>query len=53
MWGHPKGLRSAVPWVGEQCAKGHGRGNPGEGLGSQERQGTIVGEGEKRRGRLP
>ena len=29
----------------------HSRGNLGEGLDPQERQGTIVGEGERRRGR--
>ena len=28
----------------------HSRGNSGEGLGLQERQGAIVGEGERRRG---
>ena len=32
---------------GVEC---HGRGNPGEGLDLQERQGAIVGEGERRRG---
>ena len=42
----------------EQCAIGwgvesHDRGNLGEGLGPQEKQGTIAGEGESRRGRPP
>ena len=45
----PEGLRSSGPLVGEWCALGwgvecHGRGNPGEGLGPQEKQGAIVGE---------
>ena len=58
MWGQPKGLRSTVPWAGEWCAVGlgvecHGRGNTGEGPGLQEKQGAIVGEGERRRGGLP
>ena len=44
--------------AGEWCAMGwvverHGRGNPGEGLDLHERQGAIVGEGEKRRGGPP
>ena len=47
------GLRSGVPQVGEWCAMGwgveyHGRGNLGGGLGPQEKQGTIVGVGERR-----
>ena len=55
VWGEPKGLRSAVPWAGEQCATGwgvelHSSRNLGGGLGLQEKQGTIVGEGERRRG---
>ena len=31
----------------------HSRGNPGEGLGPQEKQGATVGRGERRRGRPP
>ena len=47
-----------MPQVGEQHAMGwvmesHGRRNPGEGLDPQERQGTIVGEDERRRGGPP
>ena len=47
-----------MPRAGEVCATGwgvecHGRGNPGEGLGLQEKQGTTVGEGERRRSGLP
>ena len=58
VWGQPKGLRSSVPQAGEWCAMGwggehHGRGNLGEGLDLQERQGVIVGEGERRRGGPP
>ena len=57
MWGQPKGLRNSVPWAGEQCVMGwgvecHGRGNLGGGLGPQK-QGTIVGEDESRRGGQP
>ena len=53
-----KGLRSSVPWAGEWYAKGggvesHNRGNPGEGLDLQERQGASVGEDKRRRGRVP
>ena len=52
IWGQPKGLRRTVPWVGEWWTLGggvehHGRGNPGEGLGPQEKQGTIVREDER------
>ena len=32
---------------------GRGRGKLGEGLGPQEKQGAIVGEGEAKRGGLP
>ena len=44
-----------MPWVGEQCAmdwgmEHHSGGNQGKGLGLQESQGTIVGEGKRRRG---
>ena len=51
VWEQPKGLRSDVPWTGKWCAMGwevecHGRGNQGEGLGWQEKQG-------KRRGGPP
>ena len=58
VWKQPKGLRSSVPRAGEWYAKGwgiesHGRGNPGEGLDRQERQGAIVGEDERGRGGLP
>ena len=43
-----------MPLAGEWCAMGwgvecQGRGNPGEGLGLQEKQGAIVGEGKRRR----
>ena len=56
--GQPEGLRSAVPWVGDRCAmiwevERHGRVNLGGGLGPQEKQDAIVGEGERRRGGLP
>ena len=42
----------------EQCTigwgvRGHSQGNLGGGLGLQEKQGTIVGEGERRRGGPP
>ena len=55
VWGQPEGLRNSVTWVRERYAmgwgvEGHGRGNWGEGLGPQEKQGAIVGEGERRRG---
>ena len=55
VWGLPKGLRSSAPWAGKWYTMGwvvehHGRGNPGEGPGLQERQGAIVGKGERRRG---
>ena len=45
----PKELRSNVLWAGEWYTTGwgrecYGRGNLGEGLDPQERQGTIVGE---------
>ena len=58
VWGQPERLRSGVPQVGEWYAMGwgveqHRRGNPGDGLVPQEKQGTIVGEGEKRKVRLP
>ena len=58
VWGQTKGLRIAVPQVGEWCTTGwgvecHSRGNPGESLGPQEKQGAIVGEGERRRDRQP
>ena len=43
-----------MPWEQEWCAMGwgveyHSRGNPGGGLGPQDKQGAIVGEGESRR----
>ena len=43
-----------MPWVGEWYIMGwvvecHSRGSPGEGPGLHERQGTVVGKGEKRR----
>ena len=55
MWGQPEGLRSGALQAEEQCATGlgverHRGGNPGEGLGLQEKQGSIVEEGERRRG---
>ena len=58
VWRQPKGLRSSAPWVGELYSMGwgvehHGRGNPGEGPDLQERQHTIVGKVERKRGRLP
>ena len=57
VWGQPKGLRSTVPQAGEWCAMGwgvecHGRGNPKDGLGPQEKQSSTGGEG-KRRARPP
>ena len=50
VWSQPKGLGSSMLLVGECYAKGwgvesHGRGNPGEGLDLQERQGATVGKG--------
>ena len=50
MWGQPEGLRN-VPWAGERCAMSWGAEHPsrgilGGGLGPQEKQGAIVGEGE-------
>ena len=53
--GQPEGLTSGVPWEREQCAVGwgvecHSRGNPGEGLGPQEKQGAIAEVGERRGG---
>ena len=55
VWGQPKGLRSTMPQAGEQCAMGwavepQGRVNPGEGMDLQEKQATIVGEDERKRG---
>ena len=52
VWKQPKGLGSSTPWTGGWYTKdwgveSHGRGNPGEGQELQERQGTIVGEGEE------
>ena len=35
---------------GVEC---HSQGNPGGGLGQQEKQGAIVGEGKRRKGRPP
>lgn len=57
VWGQPERLRSVVRWAGKHCAVGwgverHDRGNLGGHLGPQEKQGAIVGEGE-RRGRPP
>ena len=57
VWGQPERLRSGVPWVAEQRAvgwgvEGHGRGNPAEGLGPQEKRGAIVvGGGREEEGR--
>ena len=58
MWRQPKGLRSSAPQVGEQYTMGwgrehHGRGNLEDVPDLQERQGTIVGEGERKRDRPP
>ena len=58
VWRQPEGLGSGVLWAGEPNARGRGmerhrQGNREGGLGLQEKQGAIVGEGEKRRGRLP
>ena len=62
VWEWPKGLRSTVPWVGKWCTKvcgveRHSRGNPGEGLGLQEKQGSILvrarGGGEDHHKNLP
>ena len=55
-WGQPEGVRSSVPWVGEQYTTGwggehHGRGNPGEVLGLQERQ--VRGRGAYCHRKLP
>ena len=55
MWEQPERLRSGVLQVEEQCAMGwavecHGRGNLGEGLSWQEKQGAIGGEDERSRG---
>ena len=55
VWEQPKGLRSTVLWVGEQCAMGwgmehYGRRNAGVGLGPQQKQGPTVEESERRRG---
>ena len=44
------GQESGVLQAGEWKAMAEGT---GEGLGLQERQGAIVGEGERRRGGLP
>ena len=54
VWGQPKGPRSTASRVGEQRVTGwgvehHGRGNPGGGLGPQEKQGATAGVGERRR----
>ena len=54
MWRQPKGLRSSAPQVGEQYTMGwgrehHGRGNLEDVPDLQERQGTIVVEGERKR----
>ena len=51
----PKGRGTSAPQVEEWYTMGWGvehnsRGNPEEGQDQQERQGTIVGEGERRRG---
>ena len=56
MWRQPKRLRSSVPRAGKGYVMGwggkhHSRGNPGESLDPQERQGAIVRKGERRRGR--
>ena len=44
MLGQPEGLKSSVSWEEMWCVMGwgvkcHGKGNPGEGLGPQEKQG--------------
>ena len=56
VWRHPEGLKSSVLWAGERCAisrgaECHSRGKPGGGLGPQNKQGTIFGEGKRRKGR--
>lgn len=58
LWRQTEGLRSSTQWAGELYAMGwgvecQGRENPGEGPDPQERQGTVVGEGEKGKGRPP
>ena len=47
-----------MPQKGEMCARSwgvewQGRGNLGEGLDLQEKQGTIVGEGKRKKNGLP
>ena len=58
VWRQTEGLRSSDPWAEDWYATGqrgecHGKGNPGEGLDPQERQGAIAGEGKRKRGRPP
>ena len=58
VWKQPEELMTSVPWSVEWSATGwevesHSGGNLGGGLGPQGKQGTIVGEGERRRDRLP
>ena len=44
------GQGSGVLWDGEWKAITEGTRDQGEGLGLQEKQGTVIGEGESRRG---
>ena len=57
MWGQPEGLRSSATGRGVGCyglCSGTPRQRePGEGLGRQEQQGAIAGEGQRRRGGAP
>ena len=55
VWSQIQRLRSSAPQAGEQCAMGwgvelHSRGNPGESLGLQDRQGAIVVQEARGRG---
>ena len=45
VWKQPEGLGSG--------AEHHSQGNPGGGLDPQDKQGAIVGEGERRKGGPP
>ena len=51
VWRQPEGLGNGgtTDWKTKCCSQG----NLGGGLGPQEKQGSIVGEGERRRDRLP
>ena len=51
VWRQPEGLGSSVPQAGEKNTTAEE--TLGGGLGQQEKQGAIVGEGERRRGGLP